>query len=126
MSITTEDSKNLIRQRALTLKNQAVLKKHEKGLTRKQQMQLAINKINVSVLEEISRLRKPQRQAKLVGKLFCVLLCTFKQPPLQQDYPLEMLLNEFENWDNVQSFTFTNPNKTLSACQAIKNKTSSK
>ena len=61
-------------------------------------MQGAINRMNTSVLEEFSRIKKPHKQAKLIGRLFCILICTFRQPALSEDYTFEMVEEEFDNW----------------------------
>lgn len=82
----------------------------------------AISEINVSILEEFTRIMRPQKYAKDIGKLFCLLLCTFRQPALGPEFPFLMVEEEFQDWDSVKHFLLQNANKTLSECVAIKQK----
>lgn len=69
--------------------------------TKKQLMIHLINKLNVAVISEFSRIKKPQKQAMLIGKLFCLCICSFRDPPLTAEYTFEMVEEEFEKWESI-------------------------
>ena len=83
-------------------------------------MMSQLNKINNGVIQEFTRIKKPQKQALIIGKLFCVLMCAFRSPPLSDDYTYDLVQKEFEKWDSIQYFLLSNPNRTLNECQMIK------
>lgn len=64
-------------------------------------MNSAINKVNISVIQEFMRIKKPQKQALVIGKLYCAVLCAFRDPPLSEDYTYEMVTDEFEKWESI-------------------------
>lgn len=64
-------------------------------------MNNAINNLSAFILDEFSRIKKPQKQALLIGQMFCVLICTFKQPQLDSLYSVEMVMLEFEKWESI-------------------------
>lgn len=90
--------------------------------TKRQLMNRAINLINIGVIQEFTRIKKPQKQAQLIGKLYCILLCTFRSPMLSPDFSFELVQQEFDKWDSIQYFIFSNPNRTLSETVLIKSR----
>eukprot|EP00347_Sterkiella_histriomuscorum_P018158 403346571 len=110
----------------LALKNPQNLKKTTKNPTRKQQMQCCISKFNIGAINEFQRIKKPQKQALIIGKLTCILVCTFRNPPLSEDYTFEMVQIEFDKWESIQYFLLSNLNRTFNEIQQIKQRALSK
>ena len=123
-SISTNSvlSKELLSVLRFTEKNQQVIQRFQKGPSRKKMMNLAISHINGSNLDEFNRIKKPLKQAQIIGKLLCVMVQAFRVQNLGTGVTFETIAPEFEKWENIQCFLCTNPTKILLEIGQIKSK----
>ena len=70
--------------------------------------------ITIKTIEDIVRIKKPQKSSQLIGQLFCMLLWVCKESVLPATsatessvppkVPFQNLEDEFSSWENVQSY----------------------
>ena len=81
--------------------------KTPKGFSRKHIRSL-LNNISVTTFDDFLRIKRPSRQAQLIGQSFIMMLWIFKAAQSLQNkeedelsVPYQNLEDEFENWENV-------------------------
>ena len=84
--------------------------KTPKGFSRKHIRSL-LNNMSASTFDDLLRIKRPSRQAQLIGQSYIMLLWIFKEAQSLQNkaedqlrVPYQNLEDEFENWENVQAY----------------------
>jgi hypothetical protein len=85
----------------------------KKAPCRKQRLNNAFKEISLFVFVELGRIKKPQKQAYIIGRMLCMLVNACKDKPISEN---------FYQWSAVQHFINHNINKFTQEVMCIKTK----
>ena len=70
-----------------------------------------LTQFNIKTIEDIIRIKKPQKSSQLIGQLICMLLWVCKESTMPAstndnlpEVPFQNLEDEFSSWENVQTY----------------------